>query len=148
MTSWNVRQANAEELNFIYASWLNNYRYDSFLGKSCTNTTFFTEYASIIDFILHQPLTKILIAYFEDSPSVILSYMVYEPKILHYLFTKEIYRKQGIAKDLFLRAFPGAIDFTHRTLSSEPILQKHRHLFNFNPFKLYKNIPLEEKNHE
>jgi hypothetical protein len=144
---WIIRDALPDELNFIYATWLNNYRYDSSIGKSCKNTVFFLEYPCILDSILDR--SKVLVAYFPDTPKVILSYLVYEPGVLHYLFTKEVYRNNGIAMSLFLKAFPNcgfkAVDFSHRTLMSEPILQKYNSYLNFNPFKLYKKLEGDKK---
>lgn len=141
---WIIREAEPSELNFIYATWLNNYRYDSFLGMACKNSVFFSEYPSVIDHILSKPFTKILIACFPDTASVILSYLVYEPNTLHYLFTKEIYRHQGIARSLIERAFQGrtAVSLSHRTLMSEPVLQKYRDKFIYNPFQLFERVSL------
>lgn len=143
MPAWIIRDALPNELNFIYATWLNSYKHDSALGKSCTNTTFFAEYPSIIDKILSQPKTKISIACFPDTPNIILSYLIYEaPNLLHYLFTKEIYRKNGIAHHLFEDAFsfpdPSVIA-THRTQQGESFLQRLK--VTYNPFKLFHRIP-------
>lgn len=146
---WVIREAKAEDLNFIYATWLNHYRYYSSLGKSCRNSVFFAEYPKVIDELLERPSTKVLVACFPETKDVVLSYMVFEPLILHYVFTKEIYRKHGIARTLFNQAFPYAntIQFTHRTLESEPLLQKYGNQLVFNPFHLYQqmNSPQKER---
>lgn len=136
--SWLIREAKPDELNFVYATWLNSYYADSYLGKSCRKTIFYQEYPSIIDAILNRPLTKIIIAELE---SVILSYLVFEPKILHYLFTKEIYRKQGVAKSLYKKAFDdkAPLAFTHTTREGESFLTSRPEL-TFNPFKLYQQL--------
>lgn len=152
MSSWIIREAKPDELNFIYSTWLNSYRYDSFIGKACTNSIFFSEYAAVIDSILQKPETCTLVAYFEESPSIILSYLVYEPLALHYLFTKEMYRNNGIATDLLFHAFPSclqgdSIEFSHRTFTSEPILEKYKKHLRFNPFKLYERLKSEGKTH-
>lgn len=140
--AWSIREAFPNELSFIYSTWLNSYRYDSFIGKACRNTVFFSEYPTVLDEILDK--AKVLVASFPDSPNVILSYLVYEPNILHYLFTKEVYRKNGIAMSLVVSAFGDllkhGIYFSHRTFTAEPILQKYESYLNFNPFKLYKQI--------
>lgn len=149
---WLIREALPEELNFIYASWLNSYYRNSLLGKSCRKSIFFNEYPYILDFILNKPSTKVLVAYFEETPTVILSYLVFEPLTLHYLFTKEVYQGSGIAESLFLSAFledlkkDQIIDFTHRTLMSELIIHKYQDRLNFNPFKLYEKIKSEGEN--
>lgn len=149
---WLIRLAKPEELNFIYSTWLNNYRHDSSLGKSCRNSVFFAEYPSVLDHILHRPLTKVLVTYFEESPDLILAYLVYEPGILHYLFTKEIYRSHSIATSLFMKAFEedlkksSPIQLTHRTASVEAILKKYNSILNFNPFLLYQKFESKGEN--
>lgn len=140
---WVIRPAESDEINFIYATWLNNYKHYSSLGKSCRTSVFFFEYANVLDAILDRSF--VLIACFPDTPTVILSYLVYEPHTIHYVFTKEVYRKNGIAMSLFLKAFStlgqsGPIDFTHRTLMSEPIIEKYNIYLQFNPFKLYQRL--------
>lgn len=152
---WVIRPAEANELNFIYATWLNSHRDDSTVGLGCRKSVFFSEYPRIIDEILNRSQTKVSIACSKEMNSLILAYLVYEGPVLHYLFTKEIYRKCGIATDLFIKAFGGTagliagpIEFTHRTLSVEPILQKYRDHLNFNPFKLYKQPENGGKNNE
>lgn len=143
-TSWSIREAEGDELPFIYATWLNSYRSDSWVGKSVRKGLFFHEYPIILDALLQK--SKVLIAYFPDTPSVILSYLVYEPEVLHYVFTKEVYQKNGIAMSLFLTAFENLlsqgtlIHFSHRTFMSEAILQKYQENLNYNPFKLYETF--------
>ncbi len=150
-TSWSIRLAEAHELPFIYATWLNSYRYDSFIGKACKNSIFFAEYPKIIDAILESEMTKVLVAFFPASPKVILSYIVFDPSCLHYVFTKEIYQKNGIAMSLVLMAFKDRmshpISYSHRTLMAEPILQKYQDQLMFNPFKLYQRLNSEGDHH-
>lgn len=140
---WLIREAEADELSFIYATWLNSFQSNSFLAQACRKTIFFNEYPRILDTILAKPLTKVLVAFFPDSPTVILSYLVYEPMLLHYAYTKEVYRKHGVAESLVLEAFSTPlknnqfISFTHRTFNAEPILEKYQALLIYNPFKLY-----------
>ena len=140
MNPWLIREAEARDLNFIYASWLNSYRHGSPLGKSVRNTIFFQSYPSIIDHLLEKPEVKTLIAYFSDSPEVILSYMVYEPHILHYIYTKEAYMRNGVAKSLLEKAFEPIqnqyYDYTHRTDLGARFIDELDQ-FRFNPFHLY-----------
>ena len=143
---WLIREALPDELSFIYATWLNSFQSDSFIGNACRKTIFFQEYPKILDQILSRLSAKVLVAYFSESPTVILSYLVYEGQILHYLFTKEVYRKHGIAESLVLEAFSSyfqadnPVYFSHRTFTSEPILEKHKSYLTYNPFKLYKSF--------
>lgn len=145
-TTWVIREAYSNELAFIYATWLNSYRYDSILGRSCKNTVYFAEYPKILDSILHR--SSVLVAYFKETPEVILSYIVFEKDCLHYIFTKEIYQKNGIAMSLIFEAFKDIlkkpIQFSHRTFMAEPIIQRYEDRLNYNPFKLYQLLNQEE----
>lgn len=137
--SWTIRLAEPNELDFIYATWLNNFRNDSTIGKSCRKSVFFSEYPYVLDQLLDRPLTKVIVAASKENPELILAYLVYELDQLHYCFTKEIYRGLGIMKSLFEKAFEKRerVQITHRTYTIEPLLEKHKNLFHFNPFKLY-----------
>lgn len=140
-SKWTIRPAKGADLAFIYATWVDSFRYDSHLGKSCRNSTFFPEYNKIVDSILQHPETKVLVAAKPDEMDIIFAYLVHQGPLFHYAFTKEAFRKQGIGKSLFLYAGgePTSI-FTHRTFGFDPIFKKHANLI-FNPFSLYKKEP-------
>lgn len=133
---WMIREPKASDLNFIYATWLNSYHYDSWT-KSISKSVFFGNYKLVIDHILSN--ASILVACNKDEPEVIYGYIIYEPQKAHYVFVKEAFRAFGIARHLFEEAFKDFEDIivTHRTESSLPILKKHTQLI-FNPFDLYK----------
>lgn len=136
-SKWTIRPAKGADLAFIYATWVDSFRYDSCLGKSCRNQVFFPEYNKIVDSILQHPDTKVLVAQKPDEIDVIYGYLVYQGKSFHYAFTKEAFRKWGIAKSLFLEAGgePNSV-FTHRTFEFDAIFKKHANLI-YNPFSLY-----------
>lgn len=141
---WCIRTANGSDLNFIYSTWLNNYRSDSRIGRSVRKGIFFSEYYSVIDKILGKNSTHVLIAHPPNEPNVITAFMVYEdsiddtPFVLHYAFTKEVFRNLGIAKSLFLKAKSGegATVFTHHTRTIDSLLEKYCD-FIYNPFLIF-----------
>jgi hypothetical protein len=62
--------------------------------------------------------------------------MVHDGNLLHYVYVKEAFRLQGIAKDLYQHAGSPKI-ITHETKTVMPILALHDQ-FIYNPFILYK----------
>lgn len=138
MNAYKIRPATGKDLSFIYDTWLNSFRYDSPLGKSCKNSIFFNEYKLVIDRVLSEAET--LVAHTPEDENLILAYLVHEaPRLLHYAFCKDAFRRLGITKALFLEAFKNEslkIEFTHRTgFVSEFLREKEN--FTHNPFHLF-----------
>lgn len=137
-----IRPARGSDLNFIYSTWLDSYRYDSKLGKSHKNSIFFENYRHVIDHIFSKPDTTTTIACIKEDQNTILGYIVSEPKILHYIYTKGAFRRFGIAKSLAFEAFKDFthlenISHTHETYTAAPILDKYPALIH-NNLLLYK----------
>lgn len=123
---YSIRHAIGSDLNFIYDSWLTSFRYDSAFGKSHKNSVFFPQYRRVLDEILSKPDTQTLVAHDPDNLDVVLGYLVYEPGILHYVFTKEAFRKYGIAAALLQYAAQGReLLISHKTLSVINYLRAH-----------------------
>lgn len=136
---WAIRPASGSDLNFLYSTWLNSYRCDSKIGKSTKKSVYFGEYYSVVDSILEK--AKTLIACLSEEPNVIVGFLVFEPQVLHYCFTKESFRGLGVARSLYDRAFggAGALFHTHKTRQAEPILEKLPAL-TYNPFLLFTRV--------
>lgn len=116
---YRLRPACGDDLNFIYSTWLDSYRYDSTVGKSHKNSIFFSEYRKVIDNILAHELTKVVIACFPESEETILAYLVHEPHILHYVYTKGPFQRQGLASELIDKIFPTRpITYSHETFTA------------------------------
>lgn len=124
-----IRQANGEDLNFIYSTWLNSFHDDSCFGRMSLNRMFYNFYRQVIDFILSKPNTKVLVSTLKEEPLVVLSYMVFEPGILHYTYTKVPFRRLGLSKTLYTEAF-GLKDvfYTHQTRHVRDIVTSHKQL--------------------
>ena len=119
---WIIRPAGPKDISFVYATWLRSYRTGSGLGLIAGKHAYFTLYQHIIDFILQKDTTTVSVAALEANPSVVLGYAVTEPKILHYVFVKEAFRRFGIAKDLYRSAFEKAPAITHITKIGREII--------------------------
>jgi hypothetical protein len=122
-----IRDANPDDINFIYSTWLESYRYDSYFGKSHRNTIFFNDYRKVIDRLLE--ISKTIVACDPSETSVIYGYLTFEPSVLHYAFTKGPFKRLGVFTTLFNAAFPsGPVEYTHRTYDALPIIIKNERL--------------------
>jgi hypothetical protein len=130
-TYWKLREPIGSDIPFIYSSWMKSYRYGSHIGKSCKNSILYSNFYKIIDYILSQDNTKILVASHLDDPLIVFGYMVAQPNVIHYCFVKEDFLRFGIAKSLYEEI--GGIYFTFKTMAVIPELV-------FNPFLLYKGV--------
>jgi len=136
MTEWIIRESWPGDLSFIYSSWLQSFRKDSFMSKVCSSHLYYKYYCQVIDAILSKDETKIAVAAHSwQEPEVIFAYLVYDSDSMHYAFTKEPFRRLNMMKSLYEAAASPRV-FTHVTHSIKPILEKHPDL-EYNPFLLY-----------
>lgn len=65
-----------------------------------------------------------------EDPDVIVGYLVYEPKTIHYVYVKEAFRKLGICRRLLVEAglFEGTIA-THMTFKGRRILLQMGYIY-------------------
>jgi hypothetical protein len=144
MNDFMVRGPHPDDVPFIYATWLNSYRYGSHDGKAHHNDDFFDDCAESIDAILTRKEIKILVACDPDNSNVILAYFIFQPNCIHYAFTKHPFRKLGIQTLLFNKAFPDYEDqtkiyYTHKTLSSDDVFRNKLN-FRYRHFNLFKGV--------
>lgn len=109
---------------------------DSAIGRSCLSSTFFPNYSRVLDRILAQPDTTTMVACRPEHDDTIFGYAVYQPTILHYVFVKEDFRNNGIAKSLLAQVRPVLSSYTHRTRTVAPILRRCFE-WRYNPFELF-----------
>lgn len=148
--NWKIRDSIPSDIPFIYSTWLNSYRYDSDLGRSCKNSGFYPAYTKVLDDILMQPGTKIRVACMNEDDFVIFGYGVFgygqnerEPQfIIHYLFVKPDFRLKGIANSLMkdqgwnvLTINQWRPTITHKTDIIKPMLEKQPG-FNYSPYEI------------
>lgn len=130
---WSIRDINPEDHNFIYSTWLNSYRYDSYL-KSTPKSIYYNEYKLVVEDLLRT--SKTIICCLRDSPEVILGYLVFTPTLFHYCFVKEAFRNYGLAKAMHKHANTPTIYISHKTNTLNKIL-KGKNEFSYNPFILF-----------
>lgn len=95
----------------------------------------------MIEAILKKPSFRCLIAHVEGEPDIILGYLAYEvvngePKVVHYCFVKEPFRRMGIARLLFKYAeLEKDFFITHFTYLAEPIVNKREDI-TYDPYRI------------
>lgn len=124
------RSIDPDDKNFIYATWLNSYFSGSRFAKHISHRTFYNYHQEVIERILANPRTEVLIAASVEDPKVIFGYLIYQkatPAIIQYVYIKHAFKKLGIATDLIEKAdigFPHCI-VTHWTFDLESALDKY-----------------------
>jgi GNAT superfamily N-acetyltransferase len=93
-----VRSANANDRSFMLATWLQNYRRESYFAARIKDSIFYANHHEIADKLLAQETA--LVACPDDDSDTILGYIVVEPKVLHWVYVKKAFRKMGIATRL------------------------------------------------
>lgn len=132
-----VRNANPKDINFIFSTWMESFRYGSTPIKTTPKSIYFSRYQTVLDHILGKDEVHTVVACSPEEPDVILGYLVYEtPNIVHYSFVKEVFRNIGVAKSLLEHLGPSYKTFTHRTDMLEKYM-RNKPEWRYDPFLLY-----------
>jgi len=91
-----IRPAQPDDIPFIYSTWLKSYYCDSKVGTDCRKSVFFDEYKLVIDGILKDPKTRVLVTASRLAPNTIYSYVVLSGATIHYCYSKEDFRGFGL----------------------------------------------------
>lgn len=144
---YEIREVTGEDIPFIYATWLESYRYDSNFGKSHRNNVFFNDYPRVIDLLLNE--SDVFVAASKDDANIIYGYLVRQnPSTLHYAFVKGPFRRWGIFSNLLDHAFPikeNQITYTHKTYTFIPIIDKFSSRLIFRGTALLKSFEGDKK---
>ena len=131
---FDIRSMTLDDKNFIYATWLRGLYYGNAEMRRIDQEAFFKHYPAVVTLILSKP-TTVLVACLNSDPDVILGYSVasydsVNPGILHWVYVKEAWRQQGIAKSLIANR-----DLEYRTHYTEAV-EKVNMIKNltYNPF--------------
>lgn len=121
-----TRDSSPEDMNFIYSTWLRGLYFGNDWFREIDQDTYFKAYQLVVEQVLTR--SKVQVICLRDDHDTILSYCVSEGTKLHYIFTKPVWRKFGLAKQLI----PKDIDtVTHLTNVGRSIKPKG---WKFNPF--------------
>lgn len=99
-----IRDMLPTDENFIFATWLKGLYYGNEFIRWIPEPSFFFNYRRVIKAILGLPRVKVRVACLKEDPNEILGYAVIEENdefsTLHWVFTKEVWRKMGVARKL------------------------------------------------
>lgn len=130
-----IRQAEPDDINFIYATWLKSYR-ASRLARSIDADTYYSGEHYLIDKLLAD--ASVLVASDVDDGKHIYGYLVFErtsdKNIVHYVYTKMVYRSMGIASEMLKVAIDTtlATEYSHETDDGIDIMKRFKATYNPN----------------
>ena len=129
-----------QDVNFIQSSWGSSYYKGGEFHKWLTPDTFHNYHRPIREKILSQPTLAIIVCCSSEDKNQIIGWIAVEPLymtdkfIVHYVYVKQLYKGEGIAKDLFHRSVPHKpIYFSHMTDKAWKILAKHEGDYFYSP---------------
>ncbi len=121
-----------EDIPFIQNSWGNSY-YPGVNGNTLlTPDEFHKRHRPIRDQILHRPNIAIIVCCAHDDPNLIIGYSIVEKPdcpglILHYVYVKQAFKNEGIAKHLLKTSCNDRpVMYTHQTIIINKIVQKYK----------------------
>lgn len=164
------REAVAGDLEFIFNSWLTSYWFNSWLtgfhesfdaltngwlNKVMSKFLYDKTHHKVIELIIRNPESVILVAVDQDDPNQILGWICAEPQldndqvypVIHYCYVKHIAKNMGVM-DYLLSSLPfydpkKPLFFTHHTKAGGKIARKRKYIFN--PYLLYKYNPYSKE---
>jgi GNAT superfamily N-acetyltransferase len=92
----------ATDLNFVFKAWISSYERSPWAGTIPAHLTYDIHKATIIQ--LMQRGMRITMAVNPDDHNQILGFLAHEPGLVHYLFVKDLFRRQGVASNLLASA--------------------------------------------
>jgi len=93
-----IRDLTTADEPFVYSTMLRSLYYGNSYYNSILQSKFFQMYPIVIRNLIAKSAVRI--ACLPDEPDVILGYALLEPNIIHFVYVKEAWRKQGVAKAL------------------------------------------------
>lgn len=111
-----LREMRESDRNLVLSSWIR-----SFAGRSAdakayddaAHGSFSRDYARVVEALLAR--SRVLVACLADEQDAVMGWMAWEGDTLHYVLTKQRWRKLGVARWM-LADFAGLpVAYTHRT---------------------------------
>lgn len=125
-----IRPGIEEDRSFIMATWLRGLYYGSPWFREIEKDNFMAKYHDIISSVIAKPTAQVNVSVLKEDHNVILGYSVTEPKIIHWIFVKEAWRRVGIGA----RLLPSNTDVaTHLTVMGKKLKPQN---IKFDPFKI------------
>lgn len=145
-----LRQPHAEDIPFIFSSWLKSYR-SSLHVKNISNTVYYGEHHKVLERLMKR--SEALIACNPEDANQIYGYLIYEKitgiLVTHYCYVKQPYRRLGICHQLLSAAGRDKDEpfvYTHETFLGEKISGRLRAMYN--PYVFYQGYESKEPSHD
>lgn len=117
-----------EDLDFIYSTWLKGQYYGHPFFRQMNKHSYFKNYQKVVEKLLGR--SEIRVACLKESAQTIIGYAAIEPRVLHWVFVKDAWRKFKIARALI----PSDIEYvTHITKLGLILMPKD---WSFDPFRI------------
>lgn len=100
------------------------------------------EHYKVIESLLRH--AQFLVAELEDAPGEALGWICFEPHVLHYVYVKQMYRREWVATHLAARTPPGIRHCSHFTRVSTHVSFLSR--LTYNPYLAFRY--LGERSHD
>jgi hypothetical protein len=116
----NIRDAKPEDLNFLLNSWLKSFKSSKWAG-SISDKAYWPAYQETLSELLQR--SQVRVAHPTTDEDQILAYIVSEElsgrTVVHYLYTKAVFRRMGLAKALLADVLnTNTFTYTFRTAAA------------------------------
>lgn len=132
-----VRAMNANDHNFILATFLRGFYYGDSWAREINKDVFMSQYHKVVETLIASPNNIVQVACLKEDPEVILGYSILGANTtgvtVHWVFVKSAWRGIGLAKSLI--PLERVNTTTHLTKVGLSILRKHPEI-TYNPFLL------------
>lgn len=93
-----IRPMEASDRSFVLATWLNNYKHESYFAARISDKVFFRHHHDVVERLLAR--SRVLIACDPGDANEIVGYIVWEPGVLHWCYVKKAFRQYGLGRAL------------------------------------------------
>jgi hypothetical protein len=117
--------------HLIYSNFMRSLRDGNPWFRAIDSRAFNNVYRLVISLLLARADTVVRLAVLSDDEDVCMGFSIMENDVLHYVFVKPLFSRQGIGKSLVPRPFNTV---THLTEIGRDIRMKNYRKTKFNPF--------------
>jgi hypothetical protein len=132
-TGLRIRDAEVEDVNFIFNSWLKSFRAGT-MCRDVESTIYFSEHHKLIEKLVRRGTTRVVCA--DNDPATIIGWACYERidgiLVVHYAYTKHTFRALGVQRKLIEELqtdFKLASIYTHQTLLAKRLATKYNMIY-------------------
>jgi hypothetical protein len=125
-----LRSYRTTDIPFIQNSWASSYYKGAEYDKLMSPQEFNDQHRPVREFLLRQPTVTAIVACDQNDHDLILGWALIERPLkikglfLHYIYIKEAFKNEGLAKDLIEKSLPEPpIMVTHMTDKARKIIK-------------------------